>query len=317
MKVVVAGASGLIGRKLVKELRGRGDEVIALVRGAQEIPGARAVSWDGRGEGAWKSAIDGADAVVNLAGATVARRWNAEVKRDILESRTQSTKALVDAITASARKPRVLVNASAVGYYGGRGDELIDERSTPGTDFLSGVVKAWEEEAAKAPVRTVLLRTGIVLSKTGGALEKMLPPFRAFVGGPIGNGRQWLPWIHIDDEVLAIVWAIDHEDLSGPVNLTAPAPVTNAEFSKSLGKVLHRPSWAPVPGPALHLLLGEFAGVLLEGQRAVPARLQQSGFPFRFPALPAALEDLLGQGAVRSSAAAPRSAAPSSTTSTS
>ena len=317
MKIVVAGASGLIGRRLVKELRGRGDEVLALVRRTQDVEGAQAVVWDGRGPGQWRSVIDGADAVVNLAGATVARRWNDAVKREILESRTQSTKALVEAIAAAVRKPRVLVNASAVGYYGGRGDDLIDESAGPGTDFLSGVVKAWEEEAAKAPVRNVFLRTGIVLSQTGGALEKMLPPFKAFVGGPIGSGRQWMPWIHIDDEVLAIIWAIDHADVSGPVNLTAPTPVTMGEFAKTLGKVLHRPSWAPVPGAALKVLLGEFATALLEGQRAVPARLQKSGYPFRFSELSGALEDLLGHGTVRSRAAAPRSVPASSTTSTS
>ena len=315
MKIVVAGANGLIGKALVRALSARGDQVTALVRKPQALAGATAVQWDGR-EGSWASVIDGADAVVNLAGAGVAdHRWTDDYKRQILESRTHSTKALVEAIGKAQVKPRVLVNASAVGFYGGRGDELVDETATPGTDYLAGVTRAWEEEALRAPVRAVLLRTGIVLSREGGALAKMLPPFKAFVGGPIGNGRQWMPWIHLDDEVAAIVFAIDHQELQGPVNLTAPKPVTMGEFAKALGKVLHRPSWAPVPAAALKIVLGEFANVLVEGQRAVPAALQRAGFTFRFSELAAALEDLFGHRA--SSPAAASKAPPSSSTSTS
>jgi uncharacterized protein (TIGR01777 family) len=317
VRIVVGGANGLIGRQLVSALQQRGDQVTALVRRKQEIPGATVVEWDGRGEGPWRGAIDGADAVVNLAGAGVAdHRWTPDFKRAILESRTQSTGAIVAAIGAAARKPRVLVNASAVGYYGGRGEETLDESASPGVDFLAGVCKAWEDEARKADIRTVLLRTGVVLTRQGGALGKMLPPFKAFVGGPIGDGRQWMPWIHIDDEVAAILWAIDREDVKGPLNLVAPAPVPMSEFARTLGQVLHRPSWAPVPAAALKLLLGEIAEVLVEGQRAVPAALRKSGFVFRFSQLREALEDLFGDHR-RSSAAAASSAPSASRTSTS
>ncbi len=315
MKIVVAGANGLIGKALLRALKARGDEVLALVRRPQEVEGAVTLQWDGR-DGPWSSALDGADAVINLAGANVAdHRWNDDYKRQIVESRTHSTKAIVDAIHKAKVKPRMLVNASAVGFYGGRGDDLIDESASPGTGFLAGVVRVWEEEAAKAAVRSVFIRTGIVLARDGGALAKMLPPFKAFVGGPIGSGKQWMPWIHLDDEVSAILWTIDHEELKGPVNLTAPNPVTMGEFAKTLGKVLHRPSWAPVPAAALKVVVGEFASVLVEGQRAVPLALQKSGFVFRFSELADALKDLLGHRA--SSAAAASKLPAGSSTSTS
>jgi len=182
--------------------------------------------------------------------------------------------------------------ASAVGYYGGRGDELLEESAGPGADFLANVSQKWEAEAQRAPVRSVQVRTGVVLSPKGGALEKMLPPFKAFVGGPVGNGRQWFPWIHVADEIRAILWALDH-DLTGPVNLAAPGIVTMRDFAKALGRALRRPSWAPVPAGALKILLGEFAGALLEGQRAVPKKLLDSGFRFRFDDLDSALRDVL------------------------
>jgi uncharacterized protein (TIGR01777 family) len=185
------------------------------------------------------------------------------------------------------------VNASAVGYYGGRGDEPVDESAGPGADFLANVVRQWEAEAQRAPIRSVQVRTGIVLSKKGGALEKMLPPFKAFVGGPIGSGKQWFPFIHIADEVGAILWCIDRE-LTGPVNLVAPGVVTMKDFAKALGRSLHRPSWAPVPAAPLKILLGEFASSILEGQRAVPKKLLDSGFRFRFPDVDSALRDLFG-----------------------
>ncbi len=277
MKVVVAGASGLIGTELVKALRERGDTVTTLPR---------------FGTAAWP--VEGADAVVNLAGANLAsRRWSPGFKKEILDSRVLSTRALVEAIRAAGVKPRVLVNASAVGYYGGRGDEELDEGASPGSDFLAGVVRAWEDEALRADVRVVAIRTGIVLSRQGGALAPMLPPFKAFVGGPIGSGKQWFPWIHIADEVGAILWCIDH-DVRGPVNLVAPGIVRMGEFAKALGRVLHRPSALAVPGAALKVLIGEFAQALLEGQRAVPKKLFDAGFRFRFTDVDAALRDLLG-----------------------
>ncbi len=237
--------------------------------------------------------VEGADVVVNLAGASVgAKRWTPAYKKEIEESRVRTTRALVDAIGVARRKPRVLVNASAVGYYGGRGDEVLDESAAPGADFLANLSRRWEAEAQRAPVRSVQLRTGVVLSAKGGALEKMLPPFKAFVGGPIGSGKQWLPWIHIADEVAAILWAIDH-DLTGPVNLTSPGIVTMKEFARAVGRALHRPSWAPVPGAVLVILVGEFASALLEGQRAVPKKLLDSGFRFRFTEVDSALRDVL------------------------
>ena len=268
MRVAIAGASGLIGTELSNALQARGDEVVKLPRGSADLSGA--------------------DVVVNLAGASVGgKRWSPEYKKEILESRVLTTRRLVEA------KPRVLINASAVGYYGGRGDEVLDENSSAGADFLAGVVVEWEKEAAKASGRVVMLRTGIVLSRQGGALQQMLPPFKAFVGGPIGSGRQWFPWIHIADEVGAILWAIDRSELSGPVNLVAPGIVTMKDFASALGRALHRPSLFPVPAGPLKLLLGKFADVLLEGQRAVPRKLLDCGFRFAFPDVGPALFDVL------------------------
>jgi uncharacterized protein (TIGR01777 family) len=243
--------------------------------------------------------LEGADAVVNLAGASVGgRRWSASYKRESLDSRVLSTRALIEAMRK--HKPRVLVNASAVGYYGGRGDEVLDESASPGADFLATVCIAWEAEARKAEelgVRSVQARTGVVLSRKGGALGQMLPPFKAFVGGPIGSGKQWFPWIHIADEVAAFLWAIDHAELRGPVNFVSPGIVTMKEFAQALGRALHRPAIFPVPAAALKILLGEFAGVLLEGQRAVPKKLLDSGFKFLFTEADAALSDLFSGAA--------------------
>jgi len=277
MRVLVAGASGLIGTHLLRALRDRGDEAFGL-------PRFRTAPWT----------VEGAGAVVNLAGASVAgKRWTPAYKHEIEDSRLRTTRALVEAIGAASHKPRVLVNASAIGHYGGRGDEVLEESARPGGDFLASVTQKWEAEAQRAPIRSVQIRTGVVLSARGGALEKMVPPFKAFVGGPIGSGRQWFPWIHIADEVAAILWAIDR-DLTGPLNLVSPGIVTMKEFAKALGRALHRPSWAPVPGAPLKILLGEFAASLLEGQRAVPKKLVDSGFRFRFSDVDAALRDLFG-----------------------
>src|SRR5437762_3356404 len=224
MRVVVAGASGLIGSALTRALRERGDAAAALPRFAS-------APWT----------VEGADAVVNLAGASVAgKRWTPAYKQEIEDSRVRTTRALVEAIAAASHKPRVLINASAVGYYGGRGDEVLEESARPGGDFLALVTQKWEAEAQRAPIRSVQIRTGVVLSARGGALEKMVPPFKAFVGGPIGSGKQWFPWIHIADEVAAILWAIDRL-LTGPLNLVAPGIATMKDFAKALGRALHRP----------------------------------------------------------------------------
>ncbi len=309
MKVIVAGANGLIGKELVRALRARGDEVAVLVRhaeGTQEwAPGSTALPWDGRSEGVWERNLDGADAVINLAGANVSgKRWTPEYKQQILESRTQSTAAIVKAIRKAVRKPSVFINASAVGYYGPRGSEPLDELAAPGNDFLANVVKQWEAAAQCEPlgVRTVVVRTGIVLSPKGGALQQMLPAFRAFVGGPIGNGKQWFPWIHLADEVAIFLWAIDHPEVRGPINAVAPGGQTMGDFARALGKVLHRPSWAPLPAAALKVLLGEFATVLTGGQNPVPAALEKSGFKFRFSDSKSALTDLLTAPAAKKAA---------------
>lgn len=279
MKVVIAGASGLIGSRLLAGLRARGDEAVALPR---------------FGTAPWN--VEGIDGVVNLAGANVGgKRWSDEYKKELVESRVQPTRALIEAIRKASKKPRVLVNASAIGYYGDGKDELITESSPAGQDFLATLVVAWEAEAAKSPIRTVMPRTGIVLAPKGGALEKMVPPFKAFVGGPIGSGKQWFPWIHLQDEVDAILFSLDHQTLQGPVNFAAPGIVTMKEFSKALGRALHRPSWAPVPAPVLRVAVGEFAEAILTGQRAIPKKLESAGFKFKFPTLDAALLDLFPQ----------------------
>ena len=294
MKVAVAGANGLIGSHLVRALRDRGDEVVPLVR-SPRAPGD--VRWDPKGGGEWTKALDGADGVVNLAGANVGgKRWTDEYKREIRESRLQSTRALVEAMRAASRRPGVFVSASAVGYYGDRGEEEVTESTSPGSDFLATLCREWEEEADRAGqlgVRTVLLRTGVVLERNDSALAKMIPAFKAFVGGPIGSGRQWFPWIHIDDEVGLILWALDGT-VRGPVDAVSPAPVRMKEFARALGRALRRPALFPVPAFALRLAVGEMAEVLLGGQRALPRKALEGGFRFRFGEVDAALQDVLG-----------------------
>jgi len=292
MKVVIGGANGLIGSALARALRARGDEIVSLVR---RPTAAGEVRWDGRSIPG--DVVDGADAAVNLSGANIgARRWTDAFKKEIVESRVESTHAFVEGIAGARRRPRVFVNASAVGVYGGRGEEEVTETSAPGADFLAGVCKASESEASRAEtlgVRTVLLRTGVVLAREGGALKQMLPPFKAFVGGPIGSGKQWLPWIHLDDEVALILWALDGA-VRGPVNAVAPTPVRMKEFARALGRALHRPALFSVPPLILRLGLGEMAEVLLEGQRAVPRKALDGGFRFRYSELEPALRDLVG-----------------------
>lgn len=293
MRVAIVGATGLMGRKVVEALIGRGDEVVALVRGDGEVPGARVVVWDPAAGGVPPGALDGCDGVVNLAGSTIGRRWNDDVKRDIVASRIDVTDRLVAAIGADG--PRVLVNASAVGYYGNR-EEEVDESSSPGSGFLAEVCQRWESSANAAEgagVRVVLLRTGIVLDAQGGALAQMLPPVKIGLGGPIGGGRQWLPWIHIDDAVGLILRALDDAEVAGPLNLVAPGIARQGEFAKALGHAVNRPAIAPTPAFAMRLLLGEGAQIVLEGQHVVPRRALDAGYAFRFTELPAALKDVL------------------------
>lgn len=299
MRVVITGGSGLIGRALCEELVA-GHEVVVLSRRPESVsglPSGVAVErWDAESAAGWGKLVEGA-AVVHLAGENIGEgRWTAEKKRRIRDSRVRSSRAVAEAIEEAEVKPEVLLQGSAVGYYGHRGDEVVTEEEPPGDDFLARVCVEWEASTAGVEalgVRRAVLRSGVVLSTRGGALPKMALPFRLFAGGPVGNGRQFVPWIHIEDEAGAIRFLLEHGEASGPFNLTAPEPVTNAELSRLLGKVLHRPSLLPAPAFALRLALGEMADMVLQGQRAVPTRLQELGYRFRFAGAEAALEDLL------------------------
>jgi uncharacterized protein (TIGR01777 family) len=302
LRVAITGASGLVGSALAGSLLARGDEVTALSRDPERtrsrLPeGARSERMARGAPEALARVISGHDAVVNLAGEPViGRRWNDAVRRELRDSRIEGTNTVVAAMAAAASPPRILVNASAVGYYGHREEPEITEEEGPGTDFLAELSVAWEaaaRRAAEAGARVVVLRIGIVLSAEGGALARLLPPFRFFVGGPIGNGRQGFPFIHIDDLVGLLLHALDHEEISGPMNATAPHPVSNAAFGQALGRVLGRPSWLPVPRLALRLVIGAAAAVLAAGQRAVPRRALDTGYEFRFPDVDSALHDLL------------------------
>jgi hypothetical protein len=278
MRIAIAGSSGFLGTALKAALAARGDEAAPLRR-------------DG---GDWAPVLEGAAAVVNLAGANIASgRWTARRKALILGSRVETTRRLVEALGRCARRPSVLVNASAVGYYGDAGDAPVAEDAPAGGGFLASVCQAWEAEAdgaAKHGARVVKARLGVVLGPGGGALPRMALPFRLFLGGPLGSGRQWLSWVSLEDAVAAILFALDRSDLSGPVNVVSPLPVTNAEFSAALGRALGRPCWLPAPAFALRLALGEMADMLLGGQRAAPRRLEAAGFRFSRPLLADALK---------------------------
>jgi uncharacterized protein (TIGR01777 family) len=296
VRVAVVGATGLIGRRLCAALIARGDEVRAVSRGgAAGIEGAADIRWDPAEAAPPQEVAHGVDAVVNLAGAPIeAKRWTAARKRLIRESRTLTTRALAEAL-AGEGAAGVLVNASAVGYYGPTGDELVDEATGPGSDFLADTCVAWEREALRAReagVRVVVVRTGIVLAGDGGALPKLALPVKLFAGGPIGGGAQWVPWIHIDDEVGLIVHALDHGEVEGPLNATAPAPERQRDMVRALARVLGRPAVLPTPAVALRLAMGEMATLALDGQRAVPRAAVSSGYGFRFPELEPALRDI-------------------------
>ena len=297
MHIVVAGGSGFLGRALIARLKTDGHRVAILTR-KPRLGRTEDIAWNPDGlAGPWAAAIDGADAVVNLAGEGIAdRRWNEERKRTLQSSRVLSTRSLVTAIRQAQRPPAVLVSGSAVGYYGPHGGEVVSEATPPGSDFLAALCVEWEREAeqASATTRVALIRTGLVLDAAGGALGRMLTPFRLGAGGPLGDGRQFMPWIHRDDWIGLVLWAIAAADARGAFNGTAPTPVTNAEFSRALGTALRRPAIVPMPGFALRILLGEFAGSILTGQRAVPARAEEMGYGFRFRTLGPALKDLLG-----------------------
>ncbi len=300
MKIVIAGATGFIGRSLVRQLSARGDAVVVLSRSGHVPPGifpgtVRTVRWDGKRQGAWSTELDGADAVVNLAGESIGgARWTVERKELLIRSRVDPTNALVQACLAAARPPSVFLNASAVGYYHHEGDSPVTEDEPAGTGFLCEVARQWESAARGVEsrgVRLVIPRIGVVIGAGGGALQRMLLPFRLFLGGPLGPGTQWFPWVHVDDVVGAMIFMLDRTSLAGPVNVVAPEPVTMAGFATQLGEVLHRPSWLHVPAFVLRVILGEMAVLILGGRPVVPAKLMGSGYGFRRPRLDGALKD--------------------------
>jgi uncharacterized protein len=300
MRIVIAGGTGFLGRALTADLRADGHDVVVLTRQSGPLPPGLA-SWTPDGTaGPWARVLDDADAVVNLAGAALdEKRWTTSRKRVLVESRILATRSLAAAIIGAIRRPAVFLSSSAVGYYGARGDEPITESDTAGSDFLARLVVQWEGEAKKAGsigTRVVLLRSGIVLAPDGGALARMLLPFRLGGGGPFGHGRQYMSWIHRQDWIGLARWLLTRVDASGPTNATAPAPETNAAFAATLARVLRRPHLLRAPRFALRLALGEMAdAALLTGQRVLPARAQALGFRFQWPALEPALRDLLGR----------------------
>ena len=302
MNIAIAGGTGFIGRRLVEVLLQAGHTVKVLTRDPAKATlkataNLEVVAYDPFEANSWKAALGGCNGVVNLVGEPLAEsRWTNRQKDEILRSRTRSTASMVKAISQLDAKPEVVVNASAVGYYGPQGDDELDESSPPADDFLAGVCKEWEAAAKSVQdmgVRLVLVRFGIVLGQDGGALGKMLGPFQMFVGGPIGSGKQWFSWIHRDDLAGLIQYVLTTSTVSGVLNGTAPNPVTMSEFCDTLGKVLARPSWLPVPPIALEILLGEAAQVVLTGQRVLPKRTLEQGYTFQYPELYGALQQIL------------------------
>lgn len=296
MRILICGASGLIGKALTKTLEAKGCEL--LLAGRKEPQDERETKWTIEDGFAEPKRLEGLDAVIHLAGESVsALRWTDEKKAAIRSSRVDGTRSVVDALAKLKSRPKVLISGSAVGFYGDRDDEILTESSTSGDNFLAKTCREWEAESRRAEdagIRTVLLRTGIVLSKDGGALATMLLPFKMGVGGVIGDGKQWMSWISLDDEIRAIEFVLEHEEVRGAVNLVSPNPVTNQEFTSVLGEVLYRPTFIPLPEFAVSMLLGEMGDeLLLSSTRAVPARLEQLGFEWQFPELKPALEHAL------------------------
>jgi uncharacterized protein (TIGR01777 family) len=304
--IIITGGAGMIGRALAAELAQAHYAVIVLSRNPDRVaglpPAVRAERWDGKTAQGWGRLAEGAAAIVNLAGESIAGeslfsgRWTPERKQQIRQSRLDAGAAVVEATRAAFIKPRVVIQASGVGYYGPLGDQPVTEAGRAGDDFLATVAGQWEDSTAAVEtlgVRRAIIRTGVVLSTAGGALPRLLLPYRFFVGGPLGGGRQWLSWIHMADQVAAIRFLIETSGAAGAFNLAAPNPLTNAAFGKIVGKVMRRPSFVPVPAFVLCLLLGPMATTVLDGQRAVPQRLLELGFTFRFPEAEAALRDLL------------------------
>jgi len=300
MKIFITGSTGFIGRALVLRLQRDGHAVVVWVRDEERALnrlGANAVTLSVSCDaGELQRTLTECDAVVNLAGEQLIGRWTTARRAKLVESRVDLTRRLVDAVTLASRCPRVLVSGSAVGYYGNSNDELVTEDTAPANDFLGQLCRDWERAALRAETagaRVVLLRTGIVLGREGGALAKLLLPFRLGLGGPIGSGKQYMPWIHLHDEIEVIAKALEDDRYRGPINATAPNPVINREFGRALGRALHRPAVMPLPGFVLKAVMGEASGVLLGGQRAVPERLLELGFPFAFANIDEALRDIV------------------------
>jgi uncharacterized protein (TIGR01777 family) len=297
MKVVIAGGSGFLGGPIVQRLLARGDDVAVLTRSPSHVRAGRALQWDARSQGSWSDEAASADVVINLAGENIGEgRWTEKRKKRMVASRLDATAAVVEALQRDPSRARTLISASAVGFYGNRGDELLDENAPRGTGFLAELVERWEAAARQAESlsRLVILRFGVVLAADGGALKKMMLPFKLGAGGPVGNGKQWMSWLGRDDAVRIVEWAIDHTSARGTYNATSPQPVTNREFARALGRALHRPAVMPAPAFALRLAFGEMAEeVLLAGQRVVPVRASAEGFAFERPSIDAALAALI------------------------
>ncbi len=304
MRVIITGGTGLIGNPLVADLLKDKHEVVVLTRNPEKavksLPaGTSQVKWDGKSPEGWGDLVEAAGAIVNLAGDNLSSgRWSPQKKLRIVNSRVNAGKAICQALEIASKKPEVVIQSSAVGYYGSQGDNKITEKTPPGHDFVAQGWKEWEESTAPVEamgVRRAIIRTGVVLSTKGGALPRLALPYKLFVGGPIGNGSQWFPWIHIIDEVRAIRFLIDRKDARGVFNVCAPFPLTNRGFGKVLASIIHRPAIFPVPAFVLKLIFGEMAGILLASQREIPKHLLEMGFTFQYPKAEAALQDLYAQ----------------------
>ena len=295
MKIFITGGTGFVGKTLAPALVRAGQEVTILSRsGKGELSGVSWVEGDPTQRGGWQETVKGHEVVINLAGASIFTRWTAEAKKTLRESRMLTTRHIVEAMEGG--KGKTLLSTSAIGYYGFQGDEALTEESPPGGDFLAMLARDWEAEAREAEkkgCRVVVSRLGIVLGEKGGALGQMIPLFEKFVGGPLGSGKQFFSWVHIQDLSRAFLFLLDHPEISGPVNFTAPNPVRNKELAQALGRVMGRPAFLPAPGFMLRLILGEFGSILLEGQRVLPQKLLQAGFQFQYPEIEEALRQVI------------------------
>jgi hypothetical protein len=300
MKTLIIGGSGFVGSHLTPFLAGKGFDVTIMARRPERGPRFPAevntLAADATKPGDWQADVPKYDLLINLAGVSVFKRWDDAYKKLLRETRILTTRNLVDAIPDKRERKITLINTSGAGYYGFTGDEELAEDAPPGSDFLSRLARDWEAEALRAKekdVRVIITRFGIILGKGGGALAQMTLPFRFFAGGPLGHGKQWIPWMHVEDLCRAELFLIEHDHINGPVNFTAPEPVRNVELSKAIGKALNRPAFMPAPSFMIKLVLGEFGSVILEGQRAIPKVLQDNGFSFKYPSIQEALRDLL------------------------